>query len=125
MVLALAPPPGVKVAVPVDEPMVVGLNVTSNEQAWAGDLKVGETYDVARRVCSLNTACRYPHVAIAVAPTFDSKRDEKKVHRRLAAHLCDGTREFFNTAVSTAVNALKEEVEEPFWVEFARRTQAL
>jgi hypothetical protein len=112
-------------ASPHDIGVISFVYITSNEQAWAGDLKIGETCDVARRVCSLNSACRYPHLAIAVAPTFNSKRDEKKVHKRLASFLCPGTREFFNTSVSNAVASLKEEVEEPFWAEFARRTQGL
>jgi hypothetical protein len=101
--------------------------VTINPKAWEGDLKIGQTYDVARRVCSLNTACRHPYAAIAVAPTFDSKRDEKKVHRRLASSKCVGTRarEFFHTDESTAIDCLKEEVEAPFYAEFARRVQGL
>jgi hypothetical protein len=93
--------------------------------AFKGKVKIGETFDVTRRVCNLNTGCCYPdwHTAVAVAPTFNSKRDEKKVHRRLASYKCGGSREFFETAVSTAVVFLKEEVEGPFWAEFARRTQ--
>jgi hypothetical protein len=111
-------------ASPHDIGVISFVYVTINP-AFKGKVKVGETFDVTRRVCNLNTGCCYPdwHTAVAVAPTFNSKRDEKKVHKRLAAFRCGLSREFFKTAVSTAVACLNEEVDEPFWTEFAMRTR--
>ena len=49
--------------------------------AFPGLIKIGKTENVSRRVCQLNTACApAPHVIVAVAPSFDTGRDETTAH---------------------------------------------
>jgi hypothetical protein len=49
--------------------------------AFPGLIKIGKTENVSRRVGQLNTACApAPHVIVAVAPSFDTGRDETTAH---------------------------------------------
>jgi hypothetical protein len=76
----------------------VGFVYATFNPAWPKSLKIGKTYDVSQRVCSLNTACLTDHVAVVVAPSFDHGRDETLAHEHFAAER--QVREFFEKTLS-------------------------
>ena len=58
----------------------------SKSDAFPGLIKIGETSDLSSRLTALNTSCApMPHQIVAVAPTFDSRRDEAVAHAFFAS----------------------------------------
>jgi hypothetical protein len=53
----------------------------TKSKAFPGLVKIGKTQNVKQRLYQLNTACApAPHVIVAVAPSFDERRDENAAH---------------------------------------------
>lgn len=79
--------------------------------AFPGLLKIGRTYDIGKRIQNLNTAVApMPFYMVAMAPTLDSVRDEKRAHdhfqdkREAGEFFRVSTEEinaFFNAHIST------------------------
>ena len=66
----------------------------TRSDAFPGLVKIGKADDVRARLSSLNTSCApLPHTLVAVAPSFDSTRDEKAAHLHFALFRKEG--EFF------------------------------
>lgn len=67
--------------------------------AFPGLVKIGRTADIKDRLSSGNTFCApSPHVVVALAPTFDAKRDENRAHDYFAASRQEG--EFFKVSTT-------------------------
>jgi hypothetical protein len=67
----------------------------TQSKAFPGLIKIGQTINVGHRLSSMNTSCApEPHVVVAVAPTFDSVRDEAMAHGYFACSRKQG--EFFD-----------------------------
>lgn len=74
-------------------PSVSYIYATKSE-AFPGLIKIGRSSNVDARISSLNTGCApYPHVVIAVAPTYDAPRDEALAHNFFSTSRREG--EFF------------------------------
>ena len=69
----------------------------TRSEAFPNLIKIGRTINLAARLTSLNTGCApAPHVIVAVAPTFDSVRDEALAHDFFSASRKEG--EFFEVS---------------------------
>lgn len=65
---------------------------------FPGLVKIGRTADINARLCAGNTFCApSPHILVALAPTFDAKRDEIRAHEHFSAYRKEG--EFFKVSV--------------------------
>ena len=72
----------------------IGYVYATQSNAFPGLVKIGRTYDMKARLSQLNVSCApEPHVVIALAPTFDMKRDEKDAHMFFDSFRVEG--EFF------------------------------
>ena len=71
----------------------------TESKAFPGLLKIGHTKDMASRLSTLNTGCAPdPHVVMAMASTFNGKRDERMAHAFFADQREEG--EFFRVSVA-------------------------
>ncbi len=69
----------------------------TRSEAFPNLIKIGRTINLAARLSSLNTGCApAPHVIVAVAPTFDSIRDEALAHTFFSSARKEG--EFFEVS---------------------------
>ena len=69
----------------------------TESNAFPGNIKIGCSMDLDARMRSANTFCSpAPHVVVAAVPTFDPRRDEKRVHAFFASGHVSG--EFFQTS---------------------------
>jgi hypothetical protein len=67
--------------------------------AFPGLIKIGRTQNVKERLSQLNTACApSPFLIVAVSPSLDYIRDEKKAHDFFSDHRKEG--EFFDVTES-------------------------
>jgi hypothetical protein len=73
--------------------------LVGNRDSWTRGsnqlFKIGHTYDILRRLCSMNTHSPDDHVVIAIAPSFDSVADEAAVFKHFATQRYRHRREFF------------------------------
>ena len=73
--------------------------LVGNRDSWTRGsnelFKIGQTYDILRRLCSMNTHSPDDHVVIAIAPSFDSRADETEVFKHFAAQRYRRRREYF------------------------------
>lgn len=75
----------------------------TQSDAFLGLLKIGRSCDVSKRLASANTfTAPKPHRLVAIVPTLDSVRDEKKTHTFFKSQHEEG--EFFRVTVDE-VNA--------------------
>ena len=78
-------------------------------EAFKGQVKIGRATNVKARISSGNTMCApKPHKIIAVAPTFDYKRDEAMAHNYFAAFRTFG--EFFAISHLDAASFLADQI---------------
>ena len=79
--------------IPQEFPQVSYVYCTKS-YAFPNLVKIGKSADVAARLSSLNTGCApAPHFIVAMAPTYDSTRDEALAHTFFASARREG--EFF------------------------------
>ena len=80
------------------EPMPIsGWLYGTESNAFPGQIKIGCSMHLDARISSADTFCRpAPHMVVAAVPTFDPRRDEKRVHAFFANERDVG--EFFRTS---------------------------
>lgn len=80
-----------------DEMPPVSYVYGTKSEAFPNLIKIGRSVNPTARLSSLNTSCApAPHVIVAVAPTFDSVRDEALAHAFFSSARTEG--EFFNVS---------------------------
>jgi hypothetical protein len=73
---------------------------------FPGLIKIGRTQNVKERLSQLNTACApSPFVIVAVSPSLDCIRDEKRAHEFFSDHRKEG--EFFAITESQVIELFK------------------
>lgn len=96
----------------------------TKSMAFPGLVKIGKTVDIASRLSALNTSCSpMPHVIVAVAPTFDSDRDEKIAHMFFSKARREG--EFFELSDAEVISYFAMHITAQYNADLANHTARL
>ena len=92
--------------------------------AFPGLIKIGKTENMFQRLSGLNTSCApLPHVVVAVAPTFDMKRDEKTAHAFFDNARREG--EFFELSDAEVIEYFTTHITPQYNLELAHHIERL
>jgi hypothetical protein len=92
--------------------------------AFPGLVKIGRTRDLSSRISSGNTFCApAPHSFETIVPTFDSKRDEARVHKHFAEFRKQG--EFFQVSVNSVQEYFSLQIMPLYQNELAKTIKAI